>query len=651
MGENKKLLGKKIGISILISIVISLMLETIIFRGELFKEIYAQSNSISFEYNMNEFIANGYEVNTNEYKTIHDDPWFLKENIEEYVKNVSINFLEPLAQDLGVAVYYAGSNEPLQEKNSIHKTVAAGEQELNIPLKKQISTIRIDIGNKQGQKFTIDKVSFNSTSNMKIDDVVWYTTRALIMFILCFGVSLIMLIFKGSLPLEKYFVIFGLMLGIGYMLIMPINQIPDEHAHFETVYRYSNKILRIEDTVDTSTSYMRECDAYFHNIGSKASSDLYNESIDILMNDHNDDLVEVGMRDVNNFFIVYLPAAITISIARILSVNPIILYMLGRLTNLIIYIILGYWALKKIPIIKSAFFVVLMFPMVLHQAASYSADSILNSICFLFISYVLYILYEDKIEKKDIYIGIALAALIAPSKVVYFPMLGMILFIIKDKYKNTSKHRRILLVCIGVCIMTMLVQNMQIFKNIIFPPVNSNGSAEKILYDGTIGYSIKYVIKYPLQTIQVFLKTLEVNGNWYINTMIGSSLGWLNININLLLIFLFKILFIGACLNNKDAKDEITYFNWKQKSFILILIMSVIALIELALFVSWTHLGNPVIEGIQGRYFIPLLPLVAILFRNQNLKFEKNMNTFIVYSAVILQAAVLVNLFNNIIHA
>ena len=37
---------------------------------------------------------------------------------------------------------------------------------------------------------------------------------------------------------------------------------------------------------------------------------------------------------------------------------------------------------------------------------------------------------------------------------------------------------------------------------------------------------------------------------------------------------------------------------------------------------SWTPLGSPVVEGVQGRYFLPILPLGLLALRSRSVTLE-----------------------------
>ena len=46
----------------------------------------------------------------------------------------------------------------------------------------------------------------------------------------------------------------------------------------------------------------------------------------------------------------------------------------------------------------------------------------------------------------------------------------------------------------------------------------------------------------------------------------------------------------------------------------------------LVMLMSWTPLGSSVVEGVQGRYFLPVLPLALTALRSRRLVVEQNID-------------------------
>ena len=71
------------------------------------------------------------------------------------------------------------------------------------------------------------------------------------------------------------------------------------------------------------------------------------------------------------------------------------------------------------------------------------------------------------------------------------------------------------------------------------------------------------------------------------------------------------LVFIIIVDQNKKRLKE--YERW----WIAFLTVGVIALIFTSLYVQWTPVQNEVINGIQGRYFLPIILMVALLVQNK----------------------------------
>lgn len=73
------------------------------------------------------------------------------------------------------------------------------------------------------------------------------------------------------------------------------------------------------------------------------------------------------------------------------------------------------------------------------------------------------------------------------------------------------------------------------------------------------------------------------------------------------------ILTLIACINESDFKNK---FNLKESIIVVLIILAVIALMFTSLYVQWTSYAQNKIEGVQGRYFLPIITLVYLVIGN-----------------------------------
>ena len=71
----------------------------------------------------------------------------------------------------------------------------------------------------------------------------------------------------------------------------------------------------------------------------------------------------------------------------------------------------------------------------------------------------------------------------------------------------------------------------------------------------------------------------------------------------------------------------------------------VMLLIAGAMLVSWTSRDSMIIEGVQGRYFLPVLPLFLLLIRNETVVLKRDISRGILYTFFCMDAYALLRIF------
>ena len=66
--------------------------------------------------------------------------------------------------------------------------------------------------------------------------------------------------------------------------------------------------------------------------------------------------------------------------------------------------------------------------------------------------------------------------------------------------------------------------------------------------------------------------------------------------------------------------------------------------------VMWTPINYTHVFGIQGRYFLPVLPLLLVAFENRLLILRKEINGCLVFCMAATNIAVLLNVFHIMAH-
>jgi uncharacterized membrane protein len=309
---------------------------------------------------------------------------------------------------------------------------------------------------------------------------------------------------------EVIFLVFALFFGSVSALINPPFMASDETWHFFKAYDVSQGHLTPEkENIDVPKSFDNIIKLTLWNVTS-AENYLINK-------DYSQFNMELNVNDTqvlekNNAYsympLPYLGAALVIKMGQIFNGSPLVLMYFCRLINLLIYIIIVYYAIKIVPIGKYVFLLIVLMPMTLYTASSISADSLNLALCFFTICLFLKLAFNnDKIYKKDILLIFIFLSGLSLSKQLYV-LLGMLFFIIpKSKFEN-------LRVRLGYFIFTLLPSGLilvlwnHLFKNfdVITSSTTLSGSSHIVNF---------------LSFFNMFLNTIVVFFDRYLISFVG----------------------------------------------------------------------------------------------------------------------------------
>ena len=412
---------------------------------------------------------------------------------------------------------------------------------------------------------------------------------------------------------EKMIISFLIPIGMAYLFFIAPSYVPDEHAHIWKALEISEGKLVTEITEDGESKelvprfFYDNIVPHLQNYG-QFNSSSYKET------DYND-LVKVENPAQAYPAVLYIFSSIGFFIGKIFGLNGIITIYLARMLNFIVFLILGYWSIKLIPYGKWIVSIILFLPMSLQQAVSISADSFLNAISIFYVCYTMYLCKKkNKINiKSKILYGI-MSIIIAISKVVYIPIVGISLLLIENKEISKKEKCTFLSIIIPLSIISGVIW----FLIMQSYPVLDNNLVYNEIYNVSMKDQLISIIKNPSLFITVLNNTFK--DGLFIEGMVGSLMGWLNIEISRVVIIMFVILLaLSPFLEENEIKN-----NRKEKIWNLIIFFGTYILIVLAAYLSWTTVGADKVMGVQGRYFLPIiiLPLISLCDKDRYVKFK-----------------------------
>lgn len=447
-------------------------------------------------------------------------------------------------------------------------------------------------------------------------DSYTYIIGAAIIILLSVSVYLIFLS-SNDLSLLKRYIIASLVSGVIFTFAFPPISVPDEMYHFTASYWYASSVLGESDILDSSSISIRKEDRSFvedlsqgnvtaEEYAKTAKAFSWFESSDEM------EAIEGYSFDLgSNPPQLKLPSAFGILIARLLHLGSVPLFYFGRIINLLYFIVLTSLAIRFAPIGKSIFCAVSMLPMTLHLAASYSYDGGILGLSFLFVSLLLKAIFENgPIEKREILSLAVVAILLAPCKVIYSVAVAMVVFIPNGRFASRKQS-----IIFKIALPLMMLCSVIILR---LPAMltMAGGSVGPQTHDGITGnyYTLGALLTDPIGSALMLMKTIFAMFDFYWISAIGGSLSRFQGSIaapHYLVVIYLVLLFISTI---PESSDDNKLTAATKTTGIICFLLSVLGSM-VAMWIGWTFDNESIIQGVQGRYFLPLLPLFLIAIR------------------------------------
>lgn len=304
--------------------------------------------------------------------------------------------------------------------------------------------------------------------------------------------------------------------------------------------------------------------------------------------------------------VVYAPSIAGIYLSNLLNLNIYWTIILARLATLGFYILFIYFAIKSLIKTRAKWivFTVGLVPMVLFQASIVNADAVTNAVIFLFTAlFIKASLLKLKLNRFESWTLIVTALAIPIVKPSYILFSFLLLLVPFEKlyfkrprlYTYLSLITGILLFAIWTYLTKAEASSVKLFNVVGSQYVDSK-------------LQIKYIISHFNTDIILIPKTLLLNDLNYLLSSLG-YLGFAMIQVPAISIIGAVIsMVLGALITENWVAKKITKF-----SMILVTIASFLGIL-LVLYVTFTQVGLSTVQGIQGRYFIPLFMLALVCF-------------------------------------
>lgn len=435
-----------------------------------------------------------------------------------------------------------------------------------------------------------------------------------------------------KINIPSLFVFLAILIGTPYIFLSPLFTGSDEHNHYYRIYEISNFEM-ITPTEEYVGSKLPNSLSKTFNVAGGSNVNINYKDIFTMSKVELDkeDVKQYGKEWSNSYNntalyspFTYIPHVLGFWVGKLFNLSPLIIGMIGRITNFICFIILGYLSLKIVPKAKLFYLIVLLSPNMLQLATTLSADAFTNGLVLLYTAIVFKHYYNKEIlGKKDKWTISLLAILISLCKIVYIPVVCLLYFIPNKCYKNMKEKHIYSGILIFICIVLGLLWTKQT-EPVFAIEYTKNPKQMEFVLGNIFEYFIIFLRTFSNYFFE-FVECLFVGTRMYHSQLIMPSF------ISIIYIVLVIISFLKHD-NKRNRPIKCNIMIW-------IIALLTIGLIGSAIYVQATAqyiaLENPVIEGIQGRYFLPIVILLPFLIEIKNIKLKIKEQTIISICLVI----------------
>lgn len=447
--------------------------------------------------------------------------------------------------------------------------------------------------------------------------------------------------------LENVLFLTLLFCGLIYNVLLAPQMVPDEAKHIDMAYRYSNELLGYDSLGDTRC-LMRAEDAGTEFTSSPSFKNYRNIYYGLFSKVQDDTLVEADINsNTEGSFLLYAPAVLGMTAARIFGWGTVPMLLLARYLNLFVFALLARAGMKRLPFGRMTLFVLALLPVNVQQCTSFSHDAMVHGILFFYCCLCLQAIYEEKPMSGQRMVLLELLALflVYCKNGSYLPLCFLPVLIPCTRYGGKKEKYTATIGLLGIPVLAFLMKHIQMVSGIMNTTeatsvVSTGGGAEYLA-----GYTVGYFLKEPMEFIYMIVNTVLDKTGFYLESLVGYRLGWVEIETSMAVVLLFWfLLFLSTC----DSRGETVKIGKFQRFWMVLLCMGCTGLTLLGMLFQWTPFGHVSIEGVQGRYFLPFMLILLTACKNRGILLERRIDRGIAVAAASGQLLTLIYIIRQV---
>jgi uncharacterized membrane protein len=231
-----------------------------------------------------------------------------------------------------------------------------------------------------------------------------------------------------------------------------------------------------------------------------------------------------------------------------------------------------------------------------------------------------------------------LIAAMGPCKMVYSLLLFLFFLIPADRFRSTGLRILSFAVLAASLAGAIFLVNAGLITSYA---TASEGAVVQITKQG---YTVSELLHRPVFILQMLCQTLVYQGEQMHLGMIGQWLGNLDpvMGVPYFICALFGLGLLALAFKKPGESQKLKV---PARLWAGLLILGIVLLTAGAMLIAWTERDSKVIEGLQGRYFLPLLPLFLLIIKNDRIVLTADRNREILYAFVCMDGYALLRLY------
>ena len=457
--------------------------------------------------------------------------------------------------------------------------------------------------------------AFMATTNHSFGSIICIFVLSL----LSVGLFIADSLFSKEMNAPILFLVIALVFGFMLSFCLPPTQYNswDEAYHFDRCVDLRCMFLGSEKTSSDCYHIFSDVDKYFENMDTMQTTLIGFDQVPVNTPDQKVDIYKS---------LGYIPSSITMFVSDLFDFNFIIMVILCRMSNILLYSFVLFAGIKRLKSGQLLLSTIFLLPTAIFIASAFSYDYFVNA--FIGYGYAYFISElqcpEKKLTVKDAILMLGAMLLGCGPKAIYFLLVLPMLFIGSHKFDSKKAHRIYQIACIAVMLIALM--------SFIVPFITNTDASSDLRGGEDVNAleQVKFILKNPIKYAGILIRFMGEYVSFHTASEFASSYAYIGTPSTIYGTIGICLILLCTFFDKSDC-DSFT----KRARFNIITLCTVfvqLALVATALYVSFTPVGHSTVNGCQWRYVIPMF--IPFLYPLRTSKIKISLNEKLAYGVV-----------------